>query len=99
ALRSEQQIKRLGCGHQNMRRTLEHGGPLARRSIARANCGADLWSGQAVGNGQRRNLCQRILQVPLDVVAESLERRDIDHWRGICQRASEPLAPQAVKTN
>jgi len=66
--RREQEEQRLRSGDQDVRRLTEHGRALLLRRVA----GAD-------GNAQlRAEPGERAAQVPLDVVVERLERRDVE---------------------
>ena len=80
ALGREHQVERLGRGDQDVRRR-------ARRIAARAACvvspvrsaGADLRQRDAQSRARRRGCSvERRLEVALDVVAERLQRRDVD---------------------
>ena len=68
ALRGEQQEQRLGRGDQDVGRLAQHRRPLLLRRVA----GAD-------GDGQLRlEARERAAQVPLDVVVQGLQRRDVE---------------------
>jgi hypothetical protein len=77
ALGRQQQVERLRRRHQDLRRALDHALPRALRCVAAAHQHLDL--------GQRRStrtqLFERPQQVALHVVAERLERRDVDDAR------------------
>ena len=75
----EQQVERLRRGHHDVRRSPGHGGADGSRRIAGTQAGADLRRLDPAGVLQQRaDALQRSLQVALDVVAESLQRRYVD---------------------
>ena len=78
ALGGQQDVKRLRCGDENVRRPPRHRPPLVRRRIAGAHQGADLRQRHAQAGRELLNLSERLLQVLLDVIRERLQRRDVD---------------------
>ena len=84
----QQQIQRFGRRDQNVRR-LAQASPAARPAACRP-CAPRRGSvpDRPSRRGRRLNLLQRHLQVAVDVVAERLERRDIDDLDFIRQRFS-----------
>ncbi len=56
AIRGEQNVERLGRGHQDVRRPLEHVAPLFHQRVAGADGGANFGHQQAAFGGQRENL-------------------------------------------
>jgi hypothetical protein len=76
-LRGEQQVERLGGGHEDVRRTAAEHAPLLGRRVAGAHGDAHLaWIFAAVLGGQAYT-GQRRTQVALDVMDERLERGDV----------------------
>ncbi len=67
-LRREHQVERFRRGDQHVGRVAQHRRPLALRRVAGAHAHADV----------RADAAQRRPQIALDVVAERLERRDVD---------------------
>ena len=96
ALRGEQNVERLGRGDQDVRRPLQH----RRRSCISVS--PVRTAARIVGissprcAGQRLNLAERHLEVFLDVVAERLQRRDVEDFGAVLQPAVERLAHQPV---
>ena len=96
ALRRDQQVERLGRGDQDVRRLAHHRLPLALRRVSAAHRRADRRGLEAEFRGDRADLLERGLEVALDVVAERLERRDVDDLRHVLERARLRLADEAV---
>ena len=95
-LRRQQNVKRLGRGDQNMRRTLQHGAPVFHQRVARTHRGANLGHQQAAVAGHQQNFSKRDFEIFLDVVAEGFERGDVENFGAVAQFASERLADKAV---
>ncbi len=87
-LRRQQNVERLRRSDQNVRRPLQHRAPLRGQGIAGAHRGADRRAQIAPLQRQLLNLAQRLLQILLHIVAERLQRRDVDHLGR--RPASEP---------
>ena len=92
AFGGQQNIQRLGRGDQDMRWPAHHRLPFTSRRIAGAHRGANLGELQTLSCRALQNLAQRLLQVFLNIVAESLERRDIDHVYTVSKSACETEA-------
>ena len=80
-LRGQQQVERLRGGDQDVRRVLEHGGPLGGGRVAGPDRDADDRRGQPEPPGHRGDLPQRRLQVLLNVGGQRLQRRHVHHLR------------------
>ena len=96
ALGREEEVERLRGGDEDVGWAAHHALPPRRGRVARAN-----------GNGNRRQLVaefgrdfadlgQRLLEVALDVVAERLQRRDVDDAGGGFERARLGLANELI---
>src|SRR5438477_10259504 len=85
ALGLEQDVKRLRRGHENMRRPLEHRTPLGHERVAGTNRSANLRHEQPALAGHLENLPQRPFKVLVDIVAESLERRDVEDFGAVLE--------------
>ena len=85
AVCGEQNVERLGRGDQDVRRTLEHLAPLFHQRVAGAHGGANLGHQEAALGGQRQNLAERAVEVLLDIVAERLQRRDVQDFGAVVQ--------------
>jgi hypothetical protein len=88
-LRRKQNIKRFRSGNQNVRRRSHHGLPFVRRRITRADGDPNFRNKNPFRPCQLKNLGQGLLEVLGDIVAESLERRDIDDVRSVVQLAAD----------
>ena len=96
--RAEQDVKRLGRRHQDVRRLLQALAPLDRRRVAGAHGGADRDVGQAERAQLGADAGERRLEVGADVVRERLQRRDVDDRRLVGEAARrEAGAHQAVE--
>ena len=96
-LRSQQQIERLRRGHENVRRFFGNGLPLRRRRVAGADFRPHFNVAPFARSHGGPNARQRFLQILVNVVAESFERRDINHARLVPQLSSQPFAKQLVE--
>src|SRR5262245_6672867 len=94
--RCQQQIKRLGRRDENVRRVFEHRLPLSLRRVACADGRADRQLAQPCFGRQRRDFSQRRLQIALNIVAQRLERRDINNFRPLRQLAVEPASKEPI---
>src|SRR5258708_25009886 len=77
--RGQQDEQRLRSGDKNVRRTTEHRGTLARRSVAGAESSANVREIELRLGAGFAHAIQRLLEVEADIVRERLERRDIEH--------------------
>ncbi len=96
-LRGEEEVERLGRGDQDVRRALEHRGPLRSRRVTGPDRGGDLDRIEPHGLGHLADLAPGLGQVLVDVGAQRLERRDVHHPNLVRQPALEPLAEQLVE--
>ena len=80
-LRGEEQEQRLGRGDEDVRRGPQHSAPLLRRRVPRAHRDREL----RVEPGERAS------QVPLDVVVQRLERRDVEKAQAVAGRLVEAV--------
>jgi hypothetical protein len=93
---AEQDVERLGRRHHDVRRRARHSHPLGCGRIARSHPRADLHVRQPERTQLRADARERRREVPIDVVGERLQRRDVDDLRLILQLACEPFANEAV---
>ena len=82
-LRGQQEEERLGGRDQDVRRVAQHRRALLLRGVARAHADAQL----------RAQPGKRPAQVPLDVVVERLQRRDIEEAESGAGVRVEPVDP------
>ena len=66
----QHQVERFRRGDQNVRRPANHPLPLAGRRVAGANQRANVGAFRMIAAGQLQDLCQRPLQVSLNVVGQ-----------------------------
>ncbi len=96
AFAGQQNVERFGRRHDNMRRPLGHRRALARRRVA----GPDKRSNVDLRQTQRAqfflNAGERDLQVALDVVAQSFERRNVNDVRGVVEFAVDAETHQII---
>ncbi len=86
----EQEVERLGCRHQDVRRAARHGGALRGARVAGTHQHADLGQEWLL----RADLAERAREVLLDVVRERPERRDVEHLGPVRQFGA--LAQQRI---
>ncbi len=97
ALRCQHQIQRLRRRDQDMGWRLDEGLAIFLRRVASAQSDRDLRPGNVQLARHVRQLLERRLQVALDVVAQRLERRDVDDLRRrLVQRPGFGLTRQRV---
>ena len=96
AVAGEQDVERFRGGYQNVRWMFAHGGARRLRRIAGAHHGPNPDLGESALLQNLQDAIQRLLEVVLNVVAERLERRDVDNLGGVRQRSLLPLPDQVV---
>ena len=69
---------------------------LVHQRVAGAHGGADLRHQQAALARHLQNFAERNFEVLLDVVAERLERRDVEYFGAVLQISGERLADQTI---
>ena len=79
ALGGDEEVQALGCGHQERRWGLHHGGAGPRRGVAGAHRHRDGGNGQSQFARHLGDLGQGTLEVLVDVDGQGLERRHVDH--------------------
>ena len=94
--RRQQDVKRLRRRDQNVGRALQHQPPVFCQRVAGAHRRADLRHEQPALARHLQNFAQRHFEVLLDVVAQGLERGDIENFRPVVQFARQGLAYQPV---
>ena len=82
----QQDIERLRCGDENMRRLLAHLRALPRRCVAGAHRRRDVGERLAALQQRRVDRLQRLLEILVDIVRQRLQRRHIEHPRLVRQR-------------
>ena len=96
---SQQNVERFGSRNQNVRRPLQHGPPLVRERVAGADRRANFRHQQPALPRQSEDLSQRHFKILLDVVAQRLQRRDVENFGAVRQISSQGLAHQSVNTS
>ena len=96
AVARQQDVKRLGRGDDDVRRLLRHGRAILRGSIAGADQRANFDVRYARSFEVLLNAFEGRLEIDFDVVAESLERRDVHDVRFITQFAARRFPNQII---
>ena len=99
AIGGQQDIERLRRGYQDVWRAAQHLAPLFRQRVAGADGSTNLAHQHAALGGQSCDLAQRAIEVLLDIVAQRLQRRDVQNFSAVVQSAVECFAHQAINTN
>ena len=92
----QQNVERLRRGHQNVRRPLQHGAPLVHQRVAGAHRSANLRHQQAALARHLQDFAQRDFEIFLDVVAQRLQRRDIQNFGAVVEITRQRLAHQSI---
>jgi len=95
-LRRQQEVQRLGRRDEDMRRRADHRRPLGRRRVAGPHGAGDLRRRKAAHASALDDRAPGFRQVLLDVGAERLQRRDVQHAHFVRQRAFERFAREVV---
>ena len=93
----EQQVERFRRRDQDVGRLPGHPGPLSGRRVSGAEFGAERGKGIARRRGPRGDSGERDFEVPADVGAQRLERRDIDDAGFVRQRSDARLPGEPVQ--
>ena len=96
SLGCQQDVQRLGRRHEDVRRPVEHGPARGHQRVAGADGGPDLRQRLARIARELGDLGERDLEVFLDVVAQRFERRDVQHFCAVRERAGGGLPDEAV---
>ena len=96
--RSQQNVERLRCCDQNVWRPLQHGAALMHQRVAGADRGANLRHQQAAFARHLKNFAQWDFEVLLNIVAQRLQRRDIQNFSSIVEIAGQRLTHQLINT-
>ncbi len=96
SLGGEQDVERFGRGNENVRRPHQHVAAFVHQGVAGTHADANFGHQQAAFGGFAKNFAQRDLEIFLDVVAEGLQRRDVQNFRLISQRTGKSFADQPV---
>ena len=96
ALGGDHQVERLGRGDEDVRRAAHDRLALGLRRVTAAHRRAD--RGQVVAHldGDLADLLERLLEVAVDIVAERLERRDVDDLGHVLERPGLRLAHEDI---
>lgn len=85
----EQQVQALGCRDEDVWGRARHGGAFARGCVARAYAGSNPVLLQAHVVEHPVDAVERAVQVAVDVVAQRLERGDVDDVCAVLEQAFE----------
>ena len=92
----EQDVERLGGGHEDVRRALRHPRPFARARVSCANGDADVHVRLPAARELLADPGERPGEVLLDVIAERLQRRHVDDVHLRLERALHPELDERV---
>ena len=95
-LGGQQNVERLGCRYQNVRRALEHQAAVLGQRVAGADRGTNLGHQEAALACHLQNFAERDFEVLLNVIAQSFERRYVENFGAIAQVACQRFAHQPV---
>ena len=95
-IRGEQNVERLGRSYQNMRRALQHGATLVHQRVAGANRGADLRHEQTALARHCQDFAERHFKIFLDVVAQRLQRRDVENFSAVRKISRKRFSHQSI---
>src|SRR5579875_3381710 len=97
SLRGQQNVERLGRGDQDVGRLAQHSPAIAHRRIAGSYRGANRSEARPVPAGALDQLAQRHFEALANVVAQRLERRDIDDPNLVGELAARGTPDQIVE--
>src|SRR5687768_634698 len=93
----EHDVERLGSRYEDVRRLPEHPRSCRRRCVTGANSDTDLRENLSFLLESSLQLGKGRLEVPLDVVVERLERRDVEKVYAVHERRLHSLYYQRVE--
>ena len=96
ALAGEKDVERLGSGHEDLRRLLHHFRAPVRRRVSGPDSGPDVDVLVAELFQRRANPLQWHLEVLVDVVAERLERRDVENAHAVFEALTQTSLNELV---
>src|ERR1051325_5901107 len=99
ALSCEQNVERLRRGHQDVRWALQHLLALVAERVTGAHGGANLRHQRSFFASQRGNLTQGAFQILLDIIAQSLQRGDVEYLGAVDKVAAQGFAHQTIDTD
>ena len=94
AVAGQQDVERFGCRDQNMRRALAHQRARRSRRVTGAHRSSDGRHLTEFFGQQLLNSSQRLFEIALDVVAQRLERRHVQHHGFRCEFATPDTTGQ-----
>ncbi len=97
AFRREQQVERLRRGDEDVRWRAQHRGPFRCRCVTGANRRRNPRCGQPGRGAQLSDSSARLREILVDVGAQRLERRDVEHPDFVRQPAIQGLACQLIE--
>ena len=76
----QQDVERLRRRNKDVWRAPKHGATLVHQGVAGAHRGADLRHEESALTRQLQDFAQRSFQVPLDIVSQRLQGRDVENF-------------------
>jgi hypothetical protein len=97
--RGEEDVQRFRRGNEDVRGADKHGAAFVSKRIAGTHCGANFGHEQAALSCELQDFSEWRLQVFLNVVAEGLERRDVEDLSAVGQISRKCLANKRVNAD
>ncbi len=97
SLGRQEQIQRFRRGDEDVRRRLQHRRPLGRGRVSSSNGRGDGGRSDASLRGEPPDRKARLGEILVDVGAQRLERRNVQHPCFVGQRRAQPLPGQPVE--
>ncbi len=95
-LRAEQDVERLGSGHDDVGRPLPHPVAFVLRGVAGADEGSNVDIRQVKKTQLLANRRERCFEIEPDIVRQRFQRRDVNDVRLVGQAGADSCAHQAV---
>ena len=93
----QQQVQRLRCGDEDVRRRAEHRGALGGRRVAGTHRGRDPRRRESARDGKPRDARARLREVLVDVGAQRLQRRHVDDADLVGERRAHAVVHELVE--
>src|SRR6266487_1152809 len=95
---SQQQKQGLRRRHQDVRRLQEHSPPIPSWSVTGSNFHPQIRNQYSCTDGSLADLCKGLLQILLDVIAKSLQRRHVEYLGPFFQVSGKRLFEEIINT-
>ena len=95
--RREHDVERLRRRDQDVWRLAQHARPSSSRSVASAHSDTNFGEVLSLRLESLPQLCQWPVEIPLDVIVQSFQRRDVEEMNGVGQRLLRSARDQLVQ--